>query len=506
MIPAANPYEPLLIQPAATCSCHHAWTRHSHHACATGDSAVQSALQDGTSSGVHHLATDKLLDAFGHDIPKIVTVDMLKARFFILGLQTGFALQMFFMSAVLMATAYHQKGSIEELAVAYYPLFRGLFLIGFFASCYGVVLFAWKRHGVDYRSVLGVPSEHNYHAVVRGSFTVMSSVFACFALYVLTLTSSLTPDKHAWPLSAALATLLFLLWPRDWMPEWRDFLQRVALIRCLARVLTAPLTAPAFADTVLADVLTSMPKLLLDFLRMSCLYSTGEAFRIAYDPELGAISGTEDACTPGGSTHYFTASAVLSLLPFEIRLMQCVRQLVATGQRRHALNCVKYCCSMTVVGLSLPSQQTAGLHAAWWAISVFSTLFAGGWDLYADWGHPLVHPPLEPHADPWVGRRFPRWSYQLAASTNCVARLGWAVYISPGQKVADQHIILLLGCVELLRRAQWIAFRIEWEQHCRAHAAWLERRPAAAAEEGYSIGAYGEVGGRAGGPLVRDLS
>jgi hypothetical protein len=353
----------------------------------------------------------------------------------------------------------------------------------FFASCYGVVLFAWKRHGVDYRTVLGVPSVHNYHAVVRGSFTIMSSVFACFALYVLTLTSSLTTNKHAWPLSAAVATLLFLLWPRDWMPQWRDRSQRVALIRCLARVLTTPLTVPTFADTVLADVLTSMPKLLLDFLRMGCLYSTREVFNIAYDPQLGATAGLGETCTPGGSDVYFTASAVLSLLPFEIRLMQCVRQLAVTGHRRHALNCLKYCCSMTVVGLSLPLHQLAGLHSAWWAVSVFSTLFAGGWDLYADWGHPMVRPPLEPNTDPWAGRRFPRWSYQLAACTNSLGRLGWAVYISPGQRVAEQHIILLLGCVELLRRAQWIAFRVEWEQQCRAHAARRERRLVAAEGE-----------------------
>jgi hypothetical protein len=399
---------------------------------------------------------------------------MLKARFFILGLQTGFTLQMFLMSVVLMATACNQTGSIEELAVAYYPLFRGLFLMCFFASCYGVVLFAWKRHGINYRSVLNVPVEHNYHAVVRGSFTIMSCVFVCFTLYVLTLTSSLTPDKHVWPLSAAVATLLFLLWPRNWMPQWHDRAQRAALVRCLARVLTAPLTAPAFADTVLADVLTSMPKLLLDFLRMGCLYSTGEVYH--------AEAGMHTACSPGGSWFYFTASVLLSLLPFEIRLMQCARQLVATRNPRHALNCVKYCCSMAVVGLSLLSQQSASLHAAWLAVSVVSTLFAGGWDLYCDWGHPFVHPPLEPETSRWAGRRFPKCAYQLAACTNSIGRLGWAVYISPGQRVAEQHIILLLGCVELLRRAQWIAFRIEWEQMCRTHAAKMERPQAEGAE------------------------
>ena len=37
------------------------------------------------------------------------------------------------------------------------------------------------------------------------------------------------------------------------------------------------------------------------------------------------------------------------------------------------------------------------------------------------------------------------------------------VYISPGQQVVQQHWILLLGCIELLRRAQWAAFRLEWQ-------------------------------------------
>ena len=56
-----------------------------------------------------------------------------------------------------------------------------------------------------------------------------------------------------------------------------------------------------------------------------------------------------------------------------------------------------------------------------------------------------------------------------AGTTNGLARLTWALYISPGQQVVQQHIILLLGCLELLRRAQWALLRMEWEQHHRNH-------------------------------------
>jgi hypothetical protein len=42
-------------------------------------------------------------------------------------------------------------------------------------------------------------------------------------------------------------------------------------------------------------------------------------------------------------------------------------------------------------------------------------------------------------------------------------RLGWAIYISPAQSYVQQHFILLLGCIELLRRSMRAIFRVEWE-------------------------------------------
>ena len=41
--------------------------------------------------------------------------------------------------------------------------------------------------------------------------------------------------------------------------------------------------------------------------------------------------------------------------------------------------------------------------------------------------------------------------------------MGWAVYVSPDQKVVAQHVILLLGVAEVFRRFQWAALRVENE-------------------------------------------
>ena len=71
-------------------------------------------------------------------------------------------------------------------------------------------------------------------------------------------------------------------------------------------------------------------------------------------------------------------------------------------------------------------------------------------------------------------RVFPDSVYVTAIALNCVARLGWAIYISPGQRIVAQNTTLVLGAVELYRRAQWALLRVEWEQISRSWKAAKE--------------------------------
>ena len=58
-------------------------------------------------------------------------------------------------------------------------------------------------------------------------------------------------------------------------------------------------------------------------------------------------------------------------------------------------------------------------------------------------------------------------------AANLVLRLGWAVYVSPDQKIVQQHVVLLLGVAEVVRRFMWAALRVENEslKHERADPA-----------------------------------
>jgi len=444
-----------------------------------------------------------------------VTVAELKSRFFHLGLQVGAASQMFLASCVIMAFAYDdQSGAIFELSAVYYPLFRALFFITFFSCLYGINLFLWKRMDVDYRAVLGVTHAHNYHVLFRLSFLLMTFVFSCFAMYVLSLRSPLVmPNKHIFPALAISGVIGLLLWPFD-VTEFDDRSQRMSLLRQLGRVLLSPLFSSSFGATFLADVLTSMPKVFCDLLFVVCSYTSGHALRARWSASSGTMVHFHEADCSDRNHSYFVWRISLSLLPFWIRLMQCLRAYRDSSERRHLLNALKYCTSISTVSLSFVSDQSETLWRAWLTCATLSTSAALAWDLFMDWGwHErklqmssggagFVRAPATPTdssgqwhlrrvarsggvggelspvrrggsnssmgssqdpADAGPMRSYPSWAFCTATVTNVIARLGWAVYISPGQKVVQQHVILLLGCVELLRRAQWAAFRIEWQ-------------------------------------------
>lgn len=431
-------------------------------------------------------ASVTLYDGLGSDKLQEVSVATLKWRFFALGLRAGVALQMFLVCVSLVLLQASSGGAMHQLSSLYYPLFRALFLLSLFGVLFGLLLFTWKRCGVDYTLILGVDGGRtNYHAVLCAASTLMSLNFVAFMVYWLTLTANLTPYTHTWPAIAIVLSLAYLTRPGDWQPEWRDGAQRAALLRAMGRALGAPFTESSFASSFVADVLTSMPKLFIDLLNVGCIYLSGEALASgAWNPQLHAFEHQLETCTDA-TPGYHALFVCLSILPFYVRMMQCAREIYdvaprSTGSRRwrrHGLNALKYATSITVIILSLVNGRSGG----WVAASVASTLFAFAWDVLVDWGlgpqpvrravRALIGEPLYAGeecegAAYWLRpiRGLPTHWYAAGMLADLTCRLSWAVYISPGQRVVAANATLLLGAIELGRRAMWGLFRLEWEQ------------------------------------------
>ena len=426
-----------------------------------------------------------LLDSMGTDALQEVSVDALKWRFFEMGIRVGVALQMLFMCLLLILSA---NEAIDELSQLYYPLFRGVFLLSLFGVLFALMLFAWKRTGIDYGMIFDVsPHRTNYHATVRAASTLMSLNFVAFVAYWLTLTVHLTRMKDLWPLAAFAGTILLLCSPFDWMPEWKDAAQRAALARTIGRALCAPFSKPSFAASFVADVFTSMPKCFIDLLFATCIYASGEAFTVGLWYHSNHTFENElVTCTPGYPV-YKVANGLLTVAPFCIRFLQCTRQIYdarhdGEGWRQPLANALKYSSSLLVQFISLFGGRNNELtYHVWLIASILSTVFAFSWDVLIDWGlgpQPLrrtvrhILTPSAPEGGEYTGasywlrvvRVFPDSWYVAGIVADFVARLGWAVYISPGQQVVANHMTLLLGTVELIRRAIWALFRLEWEQ------------------------------------------
>ena len=182
-----------------------------------------------------------------------------------------------------------------------------------------------------------------------------------------------------------------------------------------------------FARTFVADVLCSMPKIFAD---------AQYGFAIVFD------------CDTDSAT-YIHIGYVLAFLPFVVRLNQSLRAAFddAAHRRKNCWNAGKYSLQIALVAESIRAQHSV----PWFALALTSTLCNFFWDVHMDWGLPRQH------------KRFPAWFYPSAVASNFVLRLGWAVYVSPDQKVVAQHVILLLGVAEVFRRFQWAALRVENE-------------------------------------------
>eukprot|EP00928_Gymnodinium_smaydae_P098492 TRINITY_DN9171_c0_g2_i5.p1 TRINITY_DN9171_c0_g2~~TRINITY_DN9171_c0_g2_i5.p1 ORF type:complete len:501 (+),score=29.46 TRINITY_DN9171_c0_g2_i5:117-1505(+) len=416
-----------------------------------------------------------VLDGLGGDVHE-VSLDTVKSSFFLLGMQVGMGLQMFAVATLVLFLAQPGSGVLSVLAETYYPLFRACFYVCLFFSCYGCDLFVWKRSGINCRGILGVEADQNYHFVIRWSTLLMSVVFTCFLLYLFSLTGIVKTDPTIWPAVVVALLCLLVLSPVS-IFSFNFSTQRWRLIRTIVLVLLSPFSKVSFSRILIADALTSMPKLLSDILYTVCLYTSGryvisKSTWRETENEVGLLEVAE--CSDADPI-YKVVQIILSVLPFWIRLMQCIRAFVDTHALPNVFNGLKYCMSMAVVALSFVFHSW---HIYWVIMSVLSTLYAFSWDMLMDWGLGPGFLRRALHGEELGGsangilRPIRLYSstkfYYFALCSNALARFGWALYISPGQKIVSRHFVLLLGCAELLRRVQWALLRVEWE-HIRRH-------------------------------------
>lgn len=151
----------------------------------------------------------------------------------------------------------------------------------------------------------------------------------------------------------------------------RGLLSAAVVWRCF----TAPFHDITFRDNYAADVLTSFSKVIQDALNGMCWLTTGQVAHA-----LRPYDEIKYCETPG--TTYF-GNAVLCYLIW-IRLMQCMRACFTTGEfYPNGLNALKY---LSTLAVAVWASAVDKVDSPLIVFVVFATLFRWVWDVVMDWG------------------------------------------------------------------------------------------------------------------------
>lgn len=218
----------------------------------------------------------------------------------------------------------------------------------------------------------------------------------------------------------------------------------------------APLYKVSFVDFFLADQLTSQVQAIRSLQFYVCYYIWGD-FRKRSNTSLD--SSTYE--------HLYIAVAVI---PFWLRLLQCLRRLIEERNAMQGFNGLKYL--STVVALVMRSlydfARQNGSPATFWRIMVASTsgittIYSTYWDIVVDWG--LLQ---KNSKNRWLRDKLlipNKAVYVVAIVLNILLRLVWM------QLVLDFNLpflhrtamVAVVACLEILRRGIWNFFRLENE-------------------------------------------
>uniref|UniRef100_A0A0D3DG21 EXS domain-containing protein n=1 Tax=Brassica oleracea var. oleracea TaxID=109376 RepID=A0A0D3DG21_BRAOL len=335
-----------------------------------------------------------------------------------------------------------------------FPLYRFFGFVVLHVIMYAANIYFWKIYRVNYSFIFGFKqgTELGYRHVLLLSFG-LGTFSLCAALLNLDMEmDSQTKDYKTFseliPLFLLALVIAITLCPFNILYRSSRFFFLTALFRCIA----APFYTVNLPDFFLADQLTSQAQALRSLEFYICYYGFGD-FR----------QRRRNTCRSNGvlTTFYF----IVAVIPYWLRLLQCIRRIIEEKDRMHGYNAIKYL--LTIVAACLRTAYTLNRGATWniaaWVFSGVATLYATYWDIVVDWGllqigcknSFLRDKLLVPH----------KTVYYAAMVLNVLLRLVWL------QTVLDlkfsflhrETLVALLACLEIIRRGIWNFFRLENE-------------------------------------------
>nr|XP_043617228.1 phosphate transporter PHO1 homolog 9-like [Erigeron canadensis] len=336
-----------------------------------------------------------------------------------------------------------------------FPLYSLFGFLVLHMLMYAGNVYYWMRYRINYSFIIGFKpgTELGYKEVL-----LLSSGLSVLTLAAVLSNLEMDMDQRTQtykaltelvPVGLLIAVLLITICPFDIFYRTTRFFLLVCLWHCIC----APFYTVTLPDFFLGDQLTSQVQLFRDLQFYVCYYGWGDFKK-------------RDAGTCENSEVYKTIFIVIAVIPYWIRLLQCIRRLCEGRDSTQALNALKYfSIIVAVVARTIYSQRqgmTMKIIAA--ATSGFATIFATYWDIVMDWG--LLCRNSE---NPWLRDKLilpNRSIYFIAMVLNVLLRLAWMQTVMDFTDAPFLHrkaMIALVASLEIIRRGIWNFFRLENE-------------------------------------------
>ncbi|KAK9207432.1 hypothetical protein WN943_017719 [Citrus x changshan-huyou] len=256
-----------------------------------------------------------------------------------------------------------------------------------------------------------------------------------------------------WKVLLYIAIAIVLIFPFDIF----YLSSRYFFLRTLWRI-ALPLQAITFPDFFLADILTSTAKVFSDLERSICRMVHRQVATIAWF-EADSVCGSHSIAIP-----------LVLVFPYLCRLLQCLRQYKDTKEKTTLLNALKYSTAVPVIFLSalkyhvFPHKWSSVYRPLWLLSSVINSLYSFYWDVTRDWdlsGFSMIFKFNKPSffSNLLYGRQ---WIYFWVIGSNLILRCTWTYKLSA--HLRHNHLtVFAVAVLEMLRRFQWIFFRVESE-------------------------------------------
>ncbi|GLT62044.1 hypothetical protein SLA2020_347100 [Shorea laevis] len=332
--------------------------------------------------------------------------------------------------------------------------YNPLLLVTMMVWLWGVSLWVFSQGSVNYAKIFDLDQNHLTHKDIwKCSIWMTIIVPTSMTAYLYLYSHGEVSLAASQPVFLYIAVTLVLIFPFDIF----YLSSRYFLLRTLWRI-ALPLQPITFPDFFLADILTSMAKVFSDLERSVCRMVHRQVATIAWF-EADSVCGSHSVAIP-----------LVLVFPYIWRLMQCLRQYKDTKEKATLFNALKYSTAVPVIFLSalkyhvLPDRWTSIYRPLWLLSSLVNSLYSFYWDVTRDWdmsGFSRIFKFNKPNdlSNLLYGQK---WVFFWVISSNLILRCTWTYKLSAHLR-HNYLTVFTVTVLEMLRRFQWIFFRVENE-------------------------------------------